>query len=138
MSIESRPDAAPIPAEASAPVAEPSPESMSESITDPLDMDRYECLSCGYFYEPTKGDSVAKVAANTPFSQLPSSWRCPVCGARQDRFENIGPKEKPSGFKENLGYGIGVNLMTPTQKSLLIFGGLGIAFLLMLSLYGLN
>ncbi|MGM0457132.1 MAG: rubredoxin, partial [Cyanobacteriota bacterium] len=41
-------------------------------------------------------------------------------------------------FKENFSYGLGVNTLTPTQKTLLIFGGLGLGVLFMLSLYGLG
>lgn len=101
-------------------------------------LDRHECRACGYVYEPTKGDSKANIAPNTPFQALPPTWRCPVCGARTSQFENIGPKDKPSGFQENLGYGFGVNVLTPAQKNILIFGGLVLAFLFMLSLYGLQ
>ncbi|MFN6219940.1 MAG: rubredoxin, partial [Aphanizomenon sp.] len=43
-----------------------------------------------------------------------------------------------SGFKENLGYGLGVNTLTPTQKNILIFGALALGFLFFISLYGLQ
>jgi rubredoxin len=98
----------------------------------------YECLSCGYVYEPGKGDSQSKIPAGTEFADLPNTWRCPVCGVRKNQFTNIGAKGVPSGFAENLNYGLGVNRLTPNQKNLLIFGGLGLSFLFFLSLYGLN
>ncbi|MEO0456185.1 MAG: rubredoxin [Cyanobacteria bacterium P01_A01_bin.114] len=101
-------------------------------------MDRYECRACGYVYEPAKGDSQGNVAAGIAFDDLGADWRCPVCGARKTQFSNVGPKGSPSGFKENLGYGLGVNVLTPGQKNILIFGALGIAFLFFLSLYGLR
>jgi rubredoxin len=121
--------------------AESSTESSLESgveAIDPKMLDRHECSACGYVYEPVKGDSLGKIAAGTPFEALPADWRCPVCGARTSRFTNIGPAGNPSGFKENLGYGFGVNTLTPGQKNLLIFGGLAIAVLFFLSLYGLQ
>ncbi len=99
---------------------------------------RYECQACGYVYEPLKGDSNRNVPAGTPFEELPSNWRCPVCGARTSQFENIGSTGAPSGFQENLNYGLGVNRLTPGQKNLLIFGALALGFLLFLSLYGLH
>jgi rubredoxin len=111
---------------------------ISTEAPDPKDLDCYECGACGYTYEPIKGDSAGKIASGTAFETLPTEWRCPVCGARQDRFSNIGPVDRPSGFKENLGYGLGVNTMTPGQKNILIFGALAVFFLLFLSLYGLN
>ncbi|MEO1622015.1 MAG: rubredoxin [Cyanobacteria bacterium J06632_3] len=101
-------------------------------------MDRYECRSCGNTYEPAKGDSRGDVPPGVEFKSLPSDWRCPVCGASQSQFSNIGPAGQASGFKENLNYGFGVNTLTPGQKNLLIFGALGIAVLFFLSLYGLR
>jgi rubredoxin len=98
----------------------------------------YECLSCGYIYEPAKGDSKSSIPAGTLFADLPVDWRCPVCGVRKNQFTNIGAKGAPSGFAENLNYGFGVNTLTPNQKNLLIFGGLALAILFFLSLYGLN
>jgi rubredoxin len=100
-------------------------------------LDRHECRACGYIYEPEKGDS-RKVPPNTAFSDLPQGWTCPVCGAQSSQFSNIGPTGSPSGFKENLGYGLGVNTLTPGQKNLLIFGVLGLFILMLLSFYGLG
>jgi rubredoxin len=116
-------------------VEEPTPEVVP---LVPEDMDCYECRSCGYSYEPAKGDDRAKVVAGTPFEELPITWRCPVCSAPKKQFSNIGPVNKPSGFKENLNYGLGVNRLTPGQKNILIFGALAVGFLFFISLYGLK
>lgn len=98
----------------------------------------YECRSCGYTYVPSQGDSQTNIPAGTLFTDLPSNWRCPVCGANRTLFKNIGATDAPSGFAENLDYGFGVNRLTPRQKNLLIFGSLALAALFFLSLYGLN
>jgi rubredoxin len=98
----------------------------------------YECRACGYVYEPNKGDSKTNTSQGTSFEDLSEEWRCPVCGARKSAFVNIGAVNAPSGFQENLNYGLGVNRLTPGQKNILIFGGLALAFLLFLSLYGLQ
>ena len=113
---------------------------MSEENTETntQEQDRYECRACGYIYEPIKGSSVSKVSRETAFANLSVGWRCPVCGASTTQFVNVGPTEGPSGFKENLGYGFGVNTLTPSQKNILIFAGLALAFLFFLSLYGLR
>jgi len=111
---------------------------MSEPVVETEALDCYECRACGYIYEPDKGDNKNQVASGVPFTELPSNWRCPVCGVRTSQFENIGPVGKASGFQQNLSYGLGVNKLTPTQKNLLIFGGLGLGFLLFMSLYGLQ
>ncbi|MGK7906747.1 MAG: rubredoxin [Synechococcus sp.] len=101
----------------------------------PADMHRYKCRSCDYTYEPTKGDPQSKIAVGVPFEELPESWRCPVCNASQNLFEDVGALGKASGFEENLSYGLGVNAMTPGQKNILIFGAMGAAIALFMSLY---
>lgn len=111
---------------------------MSEPAVETQVLDRYECRACGYVYEPAKGDSQTSIAPGTPFEELPLNWRCPVCGVKKSQFANVGPVGKASGFTENLSYGLGVNNLTPTQKNLLIFGGLALAFLLFMSLYGIR
>jgi rubredoxin len=111
---------------------------MTTEAVDSKTLDRYECKACGYVYEPARGDDSNDIAAGVAFEELPEAWRCPVCGARKTAFSNIGPVGNPSGFKENLSYGFGVNTLTPGQKNLLIFGGLALAFLFFISLYGLR
>lgn len=105
---------------------------------DPKDLDRYECAACGYTYEPIKGDDRSGISPGVAFEDLPIVWKCPVCSVPKKRFQNVGPLNSPSGFKSNLGYGLGVNTLTPGQKNILIFGGLILAFILFLSLYGLQ
>lgn len=109
---------------------------MSADEINPLD--RYECRACGYVYEPTKGDEKSNIASGTSYADLPATWRCPVCSAKKQAFSNIGVTGNPSGFKENYGYGLGVNTLTPGQKNILIFGALALLFLLFLSFYGLQ
>ena len=97
-----------------------------------------ECRSCGYMYEPAKGDGKSKTPPGTLFETLPDLWRCPVCGVGKAQFVNAGASGAPSGFEENLSYGLGVNKLTPGQKNLLIFGALALGFLFFISLYGLK
>lgn len=111
---------------------------MSNPATDAQTLARHECLSCGYVYEPTKGDGKSQIPPGTSFDDLPSNWRCPICGVRKMQFKDIGVAGAPSGFQENLSYGLGVNRLTPGQKNLLIFGGLALGFLFFISLYGLR
>jgi rubredoxin len=100
--------------------------------------DRFQCRACGYTYNPSKGDPTSKIIAGTPFTVLPIVWKCPTCGAKKSLFINIGTVNEAAGFKANQRYGLGVNTLTQGQKSLLIFGGMGLGILLLLSLYSLN
>ncbi|AGY59437.1 rubredoxin [Gloeobacter kilaueensis] len=110
---------------------------MTTQITDPTQLDRYECRTCGYIYEPTRGEAV--VAAGTAFEDLPAAWKCPVCSSPSSRFKSIGPKVGTvAGFEENAGYGWGVNLLNPQAKNLLIFGALFLGFAFFMSIYFLS
>ncbi|MEA5412171.1 rubredoxin [Synechococcus sp. BA-120 BA3] len=100
---------------------------------------RFECRSCGFVYDPAEGVKKLGIAAGTSFLDLdPVGFRCPVCRSRVGAFKDIGPRNKPSGFEENLNFGLGVNRLTPGQKNVLIFGGFALAFAFFLSLYSLR
>jgi rubredoxin len=53
-------------------------------------MDKWECLVCGYIYDPEVGDPDNGVEPGTPFEALPDDWVCPDCGADKDMFEKVG------------------------------------------------
>ncbi len=52
-------------------------------------MEKYECIVCGYIYDPKIGDPDNGVSPNTPFESIPDTWVCPVCGAAKDQFKKI-------------------------------------------------
>jgi rubredoxin len=52
-------------------------------------MDQWECLVCGYVYDPEAGDPDTGIEPGTPFEEIPDDWVCPDCGATKDMFEKI-------------------------------------------------
>ena len=109
-----------------------------EAAEDPNDH-RFECLSCGFVYDPAEGVKKLAIEPGTAFLELdPVTFRCPVCRSKVGAFKDIGPRNKPSGFEENLDFGLGVNRLTPGQKNVLIFGAFALAFAFFLSLYSLR
>ena len=52
-------------------------------------MAKYECIICGYIYNPEQGDPESSIAPGTSFEELPEDWVCPICGANKDQFEKI-------------------------------------------------
>ena len=117
----------------------PHGEQSSENPEGGADSHRFECRACGFVYEPFEGVKKLGIEAGTPFSALdPDTFRCPVCRSKTLAFKDIGPRNKPSGFEENLGYGLGVNTLTPGQKNVLIFGGFALAIAFFLSRYSLR
>ncbi len=52
-------------------------------------MQKYQCLICGYIYDPAQGDSDGGIAPGVPFEKLPDSWVYPVCGAAKDQFQKM-------------------------------------------------
>ena len=116
------------------------PPSIKDKVLNTnLEQNRFECRSCGYIYDPVEGNKKLNIAKNTPFSAIDgNTFACPVCRAGKNLYKDIGPREKPSGFEENLTYGFGFNSLPPGQKNILIFGGLAFAAACFLSLYSLH
>ena len=52
-------------------------------------MDKWECLACGWVYDPAVGDPDNGIAPGTAFEDLPDNWVCPECGADKDMFEKL-------------------------------------------------
>ncbi len=115
------------------------PEVKDKELITNLEQNRFECRSCGYIYDPKEGNKKLNIPPNTPFSAIDgNTFACPVCRAGKNLYKDIGPREKPSGFEENLTYGFGFNSLPPGQKNILIFGGLAFAAACFLSLYSLH
>ncbi len=49
----------------------------------------YKCKKCTYTYNPSVGDPQHGIPADTPFEELPDTWKCPVCGAPKSEFEKL-------------------------------------------------
>jgi rubredoxin len=100
---------------------------------------KHKCTNCEWEYDESKGDAMmigGMIKPGTKFEELPSNWRCPVCRASKDSFQEV--VEEIPGFAVNQGYGLGTNAWTSDQKSAAIFGGLFFFFLLFLSGYALS
>jgi len=50
---------------------------------------KYECLACGYIYDPAIGDEDGGIKPGTTFEDLPDEWLCPVCGVGKDMFQAV-------------------------------------------------
>jgi rubredoxin len=59
-----------------------SPPPQKTDLKEITKMDKWECLVCGYIYDPAENDDVA-------FEDLPDDWVCPDCGAGKDMFEKL-------------------------------------------------
>mmetsp|Transcript_18278 Transcript_18278/g.42071 ORF Transcript_18278/g.42071 Transcript_18278/m.42071 type:complete len:200 (-) Transcript_18278:140-739(-) len=104
-----------------------------------LSTGKHLCSNCDWEYDETKGDSMmigGMIKPGTKFLDTPSDWRCPVCRASKDAFNEI--VEEIPGFEVNQGYGFGTNSWTAGQKNLAVFGGLAFFFLLFLSGYAMS
>lgn len=52
-------------------------------------MEKWECIVCGWIYDPEVGDPDGGIAPGTPFEKIPDDWMCPECGATKDMFEPL-------------------------------------------------
>jgi len=66
------------------------------------DKDKFQCQgagTCGYIYDPDRGDKKGKIPKGTAFENLPEDWKCPGCGVPKDRFKCLGEPDGPGGEK---------------------------------------
>ena len=115
--------------------------SQQETSADEMgpNLNRFECMSCGFIYDPDEGIKKLNIKPGTAFMDVDKErFRCPVCRVGFGGYKDIGPKSKPSGFEENLTYGFGFNKLPSGQKNVLIFGSLALAAACFLSLYSLK
>ena len=113
----------------------------SEELREEFDprLNRFECMGCGFIYDPDEGIKKLNIEVGTAFMDIDKErFRCPVCRVGFGGYKDIGPKSKPSGFEENLTYGFGFNKLPSGQKNILIFGSLALAAACFLSLYSLK
>jgi [NiFe] hydrogenase assembly HybE family chaperone len=54
---------------------------------------KLECGICWTIYDPAEGDPVWQIPPGTPFSELPTDWRCPHCDAPKHKFMVLGADE---------------------------------------------
>ncbi|WP_084296127.1 rubredoxin [Desulfitibacter alkalitolerans] len=52
-------------------------------------MDKWECIICGYIYDPEVGDPDNDVDPGTAFESISDDWVCPECGAGKEDFEKV-------------------------------------------------
>lgn len=52
-------------------------------------MKKYQCIVCGYVYDPEQGDPDSGIDPGTTFEDIPEDWVCPVCGVGKDQFEIV-------------------------------------------------
>jgi len=52
-------------------------------------MKKWECLVCGWVYDPAAGDPDGGIEPGTKFEDISDDWVCPECGAGKDMFEEM-------------------------------------------------
>jgi len=50
---------------------------------------KYECILCGYIYDPEAGAPELGVAPGTAWEDVPEDFVCPLCGAGKEDFEEF-------------------------------------------------
>ena len=63
------------------------PTHIEEEKQETSEMKKYECIVCGYVYDPKLGDPEWGIKPGIPFEELPDDWKCPVCGASKSEFK---------------------------------------------------
>lgn len=50
-------------------------------------MQKWQCIACGWIYDPELGDPDSDVEPGTAFEDIPDDWVCPLCGVGKEDFE---------------------------------------------------
>ncbi len=50
-------------------------------------MQKYQCTTCNWVYDPERGDPDSGVEPGTPFEEIPDDWVCPQCGVKKSDFK---------------------------------------------------
>ena len=58
-------------------------------MTSNLKTWRCQVGTCGYLYNPERGDKKGKIPSGVPFEDLPEDWHCPVCSASKKMFQPV-------------------------------------------------
>jgi rubredoxin len=61
----------------------------SDTPADEVVLEQWICTCCGYMYDPEAGDPEHGISPGTAFEDLPEDWRCPVCVALKQAFEQV-------------------------------------------------
>jgi rubrerythrin len=61
-------------------------EVASKAASEDVATRKWICRACSMIYDPVMGDPDSGVAPGTPFEDLPSDWKCPICGAEKKMF----------------------------------------------------
>lgn len=48
-----------------------------------------KCVICGYIYNPEEGDPAGGVVPGTAFDDIDNEWKCPLCSAGKEEFEDF-------------------------------------------------
>lgn len=59
------------------------------AVDDQPTHQKYQCVICGYIYDPTEGDPDSGIAPGTAFEDIPDNWQCPICGVSKRDFKPI-------------------------------------------------
>ncbi len=49
----------------------------------------YQCIVCGWIYDPDVGDPDSGISPGTEFEDIPDDWMCPICGVTKKDFKPI-------------------------------------------------
>ena len=52
-------------------------------------MTKYECVACGYIYDPEIGDPENGIEPGTLFEDLPDDWVFPICAVDKGEFQKF-------------------------------------------------
>jgi len=53
------------------------------------ELKKFQCVVCGYIYDPAEGDPTKNIPPGTAFEDLPDDYTCPICGVGKSEFNSL-------------------------------------------------
>lgn len=50
-------------------------------------MKNFQCIPCGFMYNPELGDPDNGIEPGTPFEEISPEWVCPICHSVHETFK---------------------------------------------------
>ena len=73
----------------SSPPSTPTPLHMNLDGSSAFKASQYECGSCLFIYDEEIGNTYCGLSPGTWWSQIPTDWACPACGAPKSSFKML-------------------------------------------------
>jgi class 3 adenylate cyclase/rubredoxin len=64
-------------------------------------MATWKCITCGWIFDPARGDPESEIPPGTALEDLPDSWVCPICRCGKELFDREASTTRSDAEQDN-------------------------------------